>query len=217
MAARIEAADVALGLDVVRGGFAAHTDAAGQDALVVQAPFDALAHDLPDLPEVVPDARAFAFLDVLPIGAALAFAAGQDVGDGGQGVDVGRRFGARMAVGEGSAADAVDGAAECDGLSVGLEGLEAHAVRVEGEYDVRAPDDLGRREGLKHLEDGLVGQVTASGGSQAAVEGDTEGMGAGRVRGEGSGGPLGAHRMAAGGPVTNLVKFSERFHKGRQR
>ncbi len=51
----------------------------------------------------------------------------------------------------------------------GFQPLEQHAVGMEGQHDLRLPDDLGRGDGLQHRKDRHVGEVSLARGGKRSV------------------------------------------------
>ena len=207
---RLERVGVTLRLDPVGARLARHLQTARQHAVVVQSVLDGLAHLLPDGVEVVPDFGPLAVVDILPVGLTLVVAPLLDGVDGRQRVDAARLLAGSLLVGQRAAANAENRPAVDDLASA--ERLEEHAVGVEGEHRLGAPDDFGRRDGLEYREDGHVGQVALARGGERAVERYAEGVGVVAACGELLGRLLGPHRVAARGAVPDFVQLFERFH-----
>ena len=192
---RGERVGVAFRLDPVGRGLAGDLQPSGQHAVVVQAVLDGCAHRLPDRVEVVPDFGTFAVAHILPEGLALVVAPLLDLRNGRQRVDAPGRFEARGLVGQRPAADAVNGPGIDD--FVAFQPFEQHAVGVEGEHDLRFPDDPGRGGRFEHRKDRHVRQVALARGGQRSVEGHAVGVDVAAAFRKPFGGPLGTHRVAA--------------------
>ena len=93
------------------------------------------------------------------------------------------------------AADAVNGPGIDD--FVAFQPFEQHAVGVEGEHDLRFPDDPGRGGRFEHRKDRHVRQVALARGGQRSVEGHAVGVDVAAAFRKPFGGPLGTHRVAA--------------------
>ena len=198
---------VALRFDPVGAGFAGDFKPSGQYAVVVQAALDRLAHHGPYLVEVIPDFGTFAVGYVFPVSLAFVAAPRFDLADGSQRVDAVRRFETRRLVCQRTSADAVDGPAVRDIAC--LQPFEQHAVGVEGQHDLRFPNDFGWSERFQHREDRGVGKVAFAGGSQRPVQRHAVGVRIVTAFGETFGGFLGPHRVAARRAVAYFVQLLE--------
>ena len=159
---------VALRLDPVGARLAGDLEPSRQYAVVVQAALDRFAHHRPYPVEVIPYFGAFAVVDIFPIGFSFAVAPVLDLRDRRQRIDAGGYLQARTLVRQGTPADAVY-RPSVDNLA-GFQPLEQHAVGMEGQHDLRLPDDLGRGDGLQHRKDRHVGEVSLARGGKRSVE-----------------------------------------------
>ena len=159
---------VALRLDPVGARLAGDLEPSRQYAVVVQAALDRFAHHRPYPVEVIPYFGAFAVIDIFPIGFAFVVAPVLDLRDRRQRIDAGGYLQARTLVRQGTPADAVY-RPTVDDLA-GFQPLEQHAVGMEGQHDLRFPDDLGRGDGLQHRKDRHVGEVSLARGGERSVE-----------------------------------------------
>ena len=159
---------VALRLDPVGARLAGGLEPSRQYAVVVQAALDRFAHHRPYPVEVIPYFGAFAVVDIFPIGFSFAVAPVLDLRDRRQRIDAGGYLQARTLVRQGTPADAVY-RPSVDNLA-GFQPLEQHAVGMEGQHDLRLPDDLGRGDGLQHRKDRHVGEVSLARGGKRSVE-----------------------------------------------
>ena len=201
---------VALRLHEIGRCFPRHLQTARQHPVVVQPPLDRLAHRSPDRIEVVPDLGPLAVVHVLPVGLPFAVAPLLDLGDRRHRVDAPRNLQPRRFVGQRPAADAVN-RPRIDRLTP-FQPFEQHPVGVEGEGDLRLPDNLRRGDGFQHRADCHVREVAPARRGQRSVKRDPVGIDPAATLRKAFCGPFRPHRMAARRPVADLVEFFQRFH-----
>lgn len=160
---------------------------------------DGLLHGLPDLPEEVPDFRAFVHLHVLAEGIDVApFAEVPDLRKGVFRVDLGRRVCGPPQDDDVAATHGFD--PDMSGLVWPLIGEEVHGIGVLDAYRVLLGKDDFRVYLLQDLPQDPVCAVTDAGFAQGAVKDDFDAVGLWMLRKKQPGGRSGPMVWELEGP-----------------
>ena len=150
-------------------------------------------------------------LDIFPVGSIFLVKAVHDVHDVAIGIDGSRALLIELFVGECPSTDTED----CVGikeLSRIIVTFELHSIGVEGEDDIRLPDNLRRSYGSQSLEDGYISHVSFACCSQTPVECDIIALGLRTAVSELLGGATWTHGMATAWATTYTEYLLDCFH-----
>ena len=203
---------VACGFNVICSCLTSQVQRSWEPALVVYPILHGLLHRYPNILQIVPNLRTLAQVDIFPIIPAIVVAPVHYLGEAVHIVNFFRRETVRLfSFRERATAYAVDGPV-IEHMSLPIESLEFHAVRVIWQEYASLPDYFHWSRWFQHLFNGNVGHVALTGRRQAAIEGHLELRCIPVPFEKIFRRPLRPHGMAARRPLANPKKFLERFH-----
>ena len=172
---------------------------------------DGLLHDVPNLSQIVPDLRALIVLYILPVGRIFLMQAVHDIYDTAIRIDGGRALLVEVFIGERPTTDTED----CIGvkeLACIIKAFELHPIRMEGEDDIRFPQNLRGGYRRQCLEDSSISHVPLACSRQAPIERDVIALGLRTTVSELLGGTSRPHGVATAGATPDTEYLLDCLH-----
>ena len=183
--------------------------AAGQDAVCLQAALDGIPHGLPDLLEILPERGPFQDIDQLKNADFFLVAESDDLREILLRVDFPVLRGSLVLNPDRPASNTED--ADSRDLLPALEGPEKHRVRM-GQVrlrDLTVKNDFCSRQ---TFPDRLARAVPLAGEGQGPIQGDFIGIRVRIAAAEGLGRVIRSYRVGTGGTITDLIDTGYAFH-----